>query len=232
MSSEKLLSYIKGLKSYNSILREETYSHLINHLNSSVFSLEEKVELLNYLSSQDFLFYKINEGVSNDSVARSFSLLSMAAIVSDEPSLDIKWLIPVIVDYIEQEKDFRGQTTDLGWIHIYAHLGDFIAVLSANQSVAIEEKELVVCKTLERINSIENFLFIDGEEQRIAKAIYYTLDDNPTINIDKILSFLVSKKNLRAPENLNLEKIRESLRLEFLNENKNELITKLEKALE
>lgn len=231
MTSRNVLSHIEGLKSHSSSQREDTYNNLINNFNNSVFSLNDKAELLKILSSKEFLFYKIDDGISNDSVARSFSILGIALIISDEPNFEIQWLVPLIVDYIQREKDYRGKTVELGWIHAYAHLGDLIAVLSTNTSVTIEDKELIVLKMLEKISSSLDCLFSDGEEQRLAKALFYMIDDNPTIDVDKIFRILASGKQSEVPMGINVKNIIDVLRIELLNEDKKELVLKLDKTI-
>lgn len=225
------LKYIEDLKSHDSLKRESTYSNLLENLKNNVYSIAEKQKLLELLSSNSFLFHKIDESENDEAVGRSFALISIAAIVDDSCDIDVKWLMPVFKDYITREKDYRGKAKHLGWIHAIAHFADLVSSLSFNKTISIEDKKNVLHQLLDKVNSIEDYPLLYGEDSRISKAIYYMIEDNPSINKDYIFKQLKLGYYKDVPLNFNMCSVVKSLYIDFYEANNDKLIVELKQML-
>lgn len=216
----RLHDYIEKFESHNSAIREFAYEELSKKVNENSFSNEEKMALLKLLSSDEYLFYRIRDEENNDSVRRSFSILGITLLISSDPCLDLLWLMPKMLDYIKNEQDFRGKDDNVGWIHSFAHLGDFLANLSLNKKISTEAKANFIICLLEKVASIENYPLLFGEDLRIAKGIAYCIEDNPDINFDQIIDCLSKGVSRDMPYNFNSCNVVKSLYFELSKQEK------------
>ncbi len=175
--SIELINLFPNLKSPSSNLREGSFSSIKKYLHSYKLDSEEQVACLSILCSKDYLFWKINEGQNDESVGRSFSLLTMCLILeNDKDSLvDTNLLIDEINRYIKIENDFRGQTLELGWIHCWAHLGDLIAFLGYHENSSHKKLKSLLMNLVDKLSEVNDYKFSNEEEERLAYGINLTL---------------------------------------------------------
>lgn len=123
---------LQELKSPLSEIREGAYSYFKEIIfDKQELNLREKKDLLKILLSKDFLFYGIDQGKTNKTCVRSFTLLVINLILASDSSFKLN-LAPVYVclnNYLSQENDFRSYSEENGWIHVAAHFSDLLMTI-------------------------------------------------------------------------------------------------------
>ena len=118
----------------------------------------------------------------SDSVfLRTFSVLFLAEIVHNDnkrsflEKADIALILEEGLWYIIAEKDPRGHVPVQGWAHALAHTADLLLVLGCNQH--LEETDLwnILNSISEKIIHSTNYLYIHGEDERLASAVIESL---------------------------------------------------------
>lgn len=221
----EILKNLKLIKSPNSEIREGAYSQIVDLFSktNNPSSVEEKNHYLNELCSADYLFYGIEAGVSDCTVARSFSLLVLGVIVESDKTneIEIDKITFPLLKYIELESDFRGKDNKLGWVHVLAHLGDLLAFLSCHKGASENSVELICLALIEKILSLnEQQLLNHGEDNRLALGIYYALEEK-LVHQENVLNLLESGLKIDNPRKQNIENIVRCLQIELINNSKN-----------
>jgi hypothetical protein len=127
---------INDLGDIQETVREKAYEGLFSYFSEIELTNLEKMNWLKKLFSDQNLFYGINEGPSNKSVKRTYTLLVLVPLLRkssslfDEAPSELKSAVSSLVEYIKKEKDLRGRSEEIGWIHAFAHLGDVLSVLA------------------------------------------------------------------------------------------------------
>ena len=178
---------------------EELTSTLFGYLPSTDPELRDEIAYVVYANwlkremvSKDAIRAHVNELLSNlekgigevesDSVfLRAFSVLLLAEIVHNDnkkPLLEkgqAQYILAKGLWYLDAEKDPRGHIPVKGWAHALAHTADLMLVLGCNRN--LEENDL--WKILNAISSkivhSTNYLYIHGEDDRLASAIIEVL---------------------------------------------------------
>lgn len=231
----EILKNLNLIKSPNSETREGAYSQIVELFSKTNNSptLEEKNYYLNELCSANYLFYGIEAGVSDCSVARSFSLLVLGVIVESDKTNEIEMdkIIFPLLKYIELESDFRGKDNKIGWVHAWAHLGDLLAFISYHKGTSEKSVELICLAIIEKIISLnEQQLLNHGEDNRLALGIYYALEEK-LVNHEQVLNSLISGLKLDYPKKQNIENIVRCLNTELINNSKNKVLVDQVKLL-
>lgn len=216
------LSVLKNfelMKSPDSEIREGAYSRII-----AIFSdpenkatPDEKSRYLAELCSDRYLFYGIEAGVSDDSVARSFSILALAIIVESDKAnaVDVEQMTAPLSKYIKLECDFRGKDNKLGWIHALAHLGDLLAFLALHKGMSKKSIEHLCLTIIEKVSSINEPPLNHGEDKRLAMGLFYALEASLGCN-DSVFRSLDSGIRQNYPRKQNIENIVRCLYIELV----------------
>lgn len=113
--------------------REGAYSFFAKIIiEQNCLNLGNKRYLLRNLLTENFLFKGIEKGVSDETCARSFSLLVINLIIASDTDfeLNLSKVYEALKLYIEKETDFRDFDRNLGWIHTAAHFSDLLTTLA------------------------------------------------------------------------------------------------------
>lgn len=92
--------------------------------------------VLQRLSDDAHLFYRLGEIGGESVLVRSFAVLQIAAILErhlSHPFLtvtELHALLPLLPRYLEAEKDLRGYDGSLGWLHTAAYTADAMSNLT------------------------------------------------------------------------------------------------------
>jgi len=175
--TRELFSY---LVSTDPELRDDIgYTVFANWLKQDRYSVDE---LRGYIKE---LLANLDNGIGaieSDSVfLRTFSILFLAEIVHNDnkkaflDKADIKPILEKSLWYLAAEKDPRGHIPVKGWAHALAHTADLLLVLGKNKS--IEETDLwkILNMVSEKIISPTNYIYIHGEDERLAGAVVEVL---------------------------------------------------------
>lgn len=210
MKSE-ILKNILLIKSPNSEIREGAFSNLTSLFSNTPLSLEEKTHFLDLICSHEFLFYGINEGVSDHTVARSFSLLVIGLILDSDKTFEIEVnkITSPLLKYIQLETDFRSKDDRIGWIHTLAHLGDVLAFFAYHKKSTIESVEFLCKAIIEKVFHLKNLTVTDGEDVRIGLGLFYAFEEKLGKSNNVIKLLLDTHK-----DNINVDKIFNILKLE------------------
>jgi len=119
----------------------------------------------------------IGETESDSVFLRTFSILFLAEIIHNDnkksflDKADILLVLEQGLWYATAEKDPRGHVPVKGWAHALAHTADLLLVLGKNKN--LEEKDLwkILNTISEKIISSTNYIYIHGEDERLASAI-------------------------------------------------------------
>lgn len=159
------------------------YLVLGNWILKKVYSTEALAEILYTLTDKDHMFYKIGEKGTDSVLTRSFSTLIIPLIIAvhiEKPYLsneDLKTTLNKLIEYTLAEQDVRGFITEKGWAHSAAHTADALDEIAKCENIG--EKELLeildaICKKI----SINDYLYFNGEDERMTTAVVTILDRN------------------------------------------------------
>lgn len=112
--------------------------------------------------------------------ARTFGVLGLgevvgrAAVVPDRrirPGVMRAWLVETLRWYRE-EPDLRAWDDELGWLHAPAHGADALGLFALSPMLAADDVRRVAGALVGRLLDPETPLFAEGEDTRIAQALY------------------------------------------------------------
>ena len=175
--TRELFSY---LGSTDPELRDEIgYTIFANWLKQQRYSIEEIRGYIKELLAN--LHIGIGETESDKVFLRTFSILFLAEIVHNDnkkgflDKADINLILEQSLWYVTTEKDPRGYIPVKGWAHALAHTADLLLVLGKNKH--LEEKDLLKILNIisEKIIHSIDYLYIHGEDERLAGAVSQTL---------------------------------------------------------
>jgi hypothetical protein len=170
-----------------------TFTHWIHK--KKHFSNEELCDLLNTLTSENYLFYNIGRENDDSVLRRSFSVLTITLILYthlDNPFLDTEMILKTknnLFKYLKEEEDLRGYDNEKGWMHALAHTSDGFNALLECEGITEE-----ICK--EFLLSVEGklfegkYLFTAEEDERLVNVIYYNIIENKLLSDSYICSWL------------------------------------------
>lgn len=175
--TRELFSY---LGSTDLELRDDIgYTVFANWLKQERYSADEIRGYIKELLTN--LHIGIGETKSDSVFLRTFSILFLAEIVHNDnkkPFLekaDITFILEKCLWYVTAEKDPRGFIPIKGWAHALAHTADLMLVLAKNKN--LEETDLwnILNTISEKIIGTTNYIYIHGEDERLAGAIIEVL---------------------------------------------------------
>ena len=199
---EELTKTLFGyLGNIDSELRDDiAYIVYANFLKREMYSKDEIRKHVDELLSN--LEKGIGE-IETDSVfLRTFSVLLLAEIVYNDnkkPLLDkdqVETIVEKGLAYLDAEKDPRGFIPVKGWAHALAHTADLMQELGKSRFVEQNDLERLLRRIANKLVHSTNWVYIHGEDERIANAVMAMLHRN-TVSVDFLRSWL---KSLTEPE--------------------------------
>lgn len=194
-------------------LRDElVLTTLWDWITKGVLTIEETRNILNISIDEKHLFCDI--GQANDKVfTRTFSVLVAAICFSMH--LDDKYLTKKEVDtvydkvirYYNEEKDLRGYIDGKGWAHGAAHGADALGELAKCDDIG-HEKLIKILEVIQSKISINNYSYINNEEERMISAVIAVLERKVLEEkeiIDWVKSFERLDKIEKYPEDMTIE---------------------------
>ena len=185
--TRELFSY---LGSTDPELRDDIgYTVFANWLKQERYSVEEIRGYIKELLAN--LHVGIGETESDSVFLRTFSILFLAEIIHNDnkksflDKADILLVLEQGLWYATAEKDPRGHVPVKGWAHALAHTADLMLVLGKNRN--LEEKDLskILNTISEKIINTTNYIYIHGEDERLASAVSQTLHRD-LISVEKV----------------------------------------------
>jgi hypothetical protein len=171
-------------------LRDEIgYTFFASWLKQERYSIEE---LRGYIKE---LLANLHIGIGeteNDSVfLRAFSILFLAEIVHNDNKKsfldmgDITLILEECLWYMSTEKDPRGHVPVKGWAHAPAHTADLLLELAKNKKIEKDDLSKILNIISEKIIGSTDYLYIHGEDERLARAVIETLRRD-MVGIEKV----------------------------------------------
>lgn len=179
LSDEDLDYLLAHLAATNPKVRDRGAYFIFNDLlHVEAFTEKQMHYIKNTLLSEDFMFYHILEPKNDGIFKRSFSVLTLSALLyvnrtiyhtfSDEEIIAAE---DRLATYIVLEKDGRGYVDGKGWAHVYTHLTNNLnEIMSSNLKRG--SKLFFLTTVLLGYRRIEDPL-VFGEDTRLAMAFSY-----------------------------------------------------------
>ncbi len=170
------------------------YPTLATWMASGVFSVGQTRTVLGRLLDGNHLFFRLAEVGGESVLVRSFAALQIAAILGRHlrhpflTAAEVHGLVPVLLRYLESEKDLRGYDVSLGWLHAAAHTADAMSNLARCGELGSAELHRVL-GGLRFMVGCEFHAYTDGEDERLATAMSHALSQ-PKLAPDERLSWL------------------------------------------
>ena len=176
---------MKNIDNEDSIIRDNiVFNLLARGIVEGHFSLQQFNYIKDVTIAEDFIFYCIDKKLPY-TLKRSFSALLNGFIIQADNQIDSPYhnlldhterdyFFNSSINYLKQESDKTGFSDKYGWVHTFAHGGDYL-------SKAIVHKHFDKSKMNNVLNNITLILdnlespFKDEEECRLANVIYVAL---------------------------------------------------------
>jgi len=164
-------------------LRDDiAYIVYANFLKREMYSTDEIRSHVDELLSN--LDIGIGETESDSVFLRTFSVLLLAEIIYNDnkkPLLDMKQVHAVLAKglwYLSVEKDPRGHIPVKGWAHALAHTADLMLELAKNRFTNKGDLENILKIIADKLIHSTNWVYIHGEDDRLANAAIAVLKRN------------------------------------------------------
>lgn len=152
----------------------------------------EQYTILNRLLTDNYLFYNINKGKNDSVFKRTFSLLLIDIILSNDllntflSKEEFYECFQAIIKYSYEEKDLRGYIENKGWAHSTAHCADVLTTITENKYIG-KSYLLKILDCVYSMSTNKEYAYINQENERVINIIeeIYSkkiLDDNFLIN--------------------------------------------------
>ncbi|MNW41325.1 hypothetical protein D3C74_184590 [compost metagenome] len=151
-------------------------------------------KLYEALFTEQYLFFGMGETDTDSVFTRSFSVLLISLLLlanQRTPFLGSQDIVRVkdrVIQYIHEEKDYRGYVMDKGWAHSMAHIADVIDELGSSTLLSANDK----FELLEAIRTIicrKNVVYFNLEDERLTSAAV-TILRNESFALDQIEAWL------------------------------------------
>jgi len=164
-------------------LRDDiAYGIYANWLKREMFTKEQiRAHVEELLSNLD---KGIVETESDSVFLRTFSVLLLAEIVHNDnkkPLLEKDQIQSILTKglwYLDAEKDPRGHIPVKGWAHALAHTADLMLALGKNRNIEKDDLEKILQTIAARLVHSTNWIYIHGENDRLASAVMMILQRN------------------------------------------------------
>ncbi|SFG33052.1 DUF2785 domain-containing protein [Sporolactobacillus nakayamae] len=179
LSDFEAVKYVmRALHSTDSDLRDDLGYTILSKwlIEFKLLDGSELIMLLKQAVSEELLFNKISEGVSDHVFLRSFSALLIALIlyrdnhehfISRQKYME---LLQQLNHYCELENDYRSFVEGKGWAHAPAHISDALDECAQNRFVG-ESECLAIWKSLLMMLRNAPTVFDAEEDERMATAV-------------------------------------------------------------
>lgn len=178
-------SFIADIMHYigstDSELREGIYSTICNLVYGDFLS-NEQLKHITFSSLDDkHLFLGIGETDTDTVFTRAFSSLALCSCLwkydhsRDNPFLTVAEIDAIshkIMQYVDQERDYRGYVNEKGWAHSIAHIADTLKCLAfcVDRDVTIQ-----ILGAIGKLVSNKSVVYFASEDERLADAAICTL---------------------------------------------------------
>ena len=156
--------------------------------------------------SEDYLYYQIHDPNDSDAVfKRSFSALLIQLLLYKDKEhhfLDHDLLcetLPICVDYLLYEKDYRGFVEEKGWAHAVAHGSDMLAQVVAHPMYVQFAASKNCLQALQTCIWTE-YAYIDEEDERMLAVLDELILKDLTS--DALINWLTQLQSYHHPEHL------------------------------
>ena len=167
---------------------------------------EQLIFLYKSAVCDDYLYYKIYEPINSDAVfKRSFSALLIQLLLYKDKEhhfLENELLhetLPMCVDYLKFERDYRGFVEGKGWAHAVAHGSDLLAQAVAHP-MYLQVSSSTNCLQALKSCIWTEYAYIDEEDERMLAVIDELLLKDLTS--DALIKWLAELHSYHHPEHL------------------------------
>ncbi len=118
----------------------------------------------------------IGETGTETVLRRSFSALALAILPgldNEAPYLDraaFAELLWATLSYLRDERDVRGFSNDVGWMHSVAHTADVLRFLGRSRHLTVPEQAQILNGIRDKLAAVQTPL-VNGEDERLARAV-------------------------------------------------------------
>lgn len=118
----------------------------------------------------------IGETGTDTVLRRSFSALALAILPgldNEAPYLEraaFGDLLSATLAYLRDERDVRGFSNDVGWMHSVAHTADVLRFLGRSRHLTVPEQALILNGIRDKLAAVQTPL-VNGEDERLARAV-------------------------------------------------------------
>jgi hypothetical protein len=196
------MDMLKYIGSTDSQLRDDLiYDISAEWISNDLYSKEGLINLLYICLDEDHLFYKIGERDTDSVFTRSFSALFIANIIDSQrrnnflANDDLIKTITDLIKYTIEEKDTRGYIEDKGWAHSTAHTADALSCL-VKCSFLNRHYLLAILDAVKNKMSINDYVYIDHEDERITNTIISLINRN-VLSEEDLIQWIYSFKKVK-----------------------------------
>lgn len=136
----------------------------------------EQYTILKRLLTDNYLFYNINKDKSDSVFRRTFTLLLIDVILSNDllknflSKEEFFDCFQSIIKYVYEEKDLRGYVENKGWAHSTAHCADVLTTITENKY--IEKGHLLkILDCIYLMSTNTEYVYINQENERLINVV-------------------------------------------------------------
>ncbi|NUU61651.1 DUF2785 domain-containing protein [Paenibacillus agri] len=172
---------LENIGSADSELRDTLiYSTFSRWILQNTFTPVQLRTLLYSAWDERHMFYKIGETETDSVFTRSFSVLLLPLILTANrissflTTTEIKTIQEKLVQFLNDEKDYRGYVAGKGWAHAVAHAADAIEEIS--QQVLSTDDMIALLVSIRNVVCTKATVFTNMEEERLTSAVVTLLE--------------------------------------------------------
>ena len=179
---KKILLLLEGnLATIDSEIRERSLDLLWELIESSSLSNQMMLEIANRMITN--LRYEIGTKGSDSVFLRTFSVLIIALIISQDELMhnrnhasflsykDYRTWYAEILQYVKDERDYRGYVMDKGWAHAISHSADVLRDLAFHRYSRKEEHLEILNLISSKFHTYGNSIFINNDDNRLVRIV-------------------------------------------------------------
>lgn len=199
-----LLSKIGSL---DSELRDDLiYESLIYIIHNGLLDDNDFIELLEIVSSNNYIGFNIDKSNVKYVFKRTFSMLVVGLIIEWNHmhqkinSEKVRMIFNRVINVFNKEMVLIGYHEKYGWAHSVAHSADTIAEFVACASIEGNEIEQILIAVKRKFSQGREY-FIYGEDERIANIFIEVIKKDDNAYIDIIKEWICNICNSKLPDN-------------------------------
>ncbi len=182
------------------------YSGFCRLISEDYLTAEQLISLYKNAVSDDFLYYLIHEQHQSDAVfKRSFSALLVQLLLYKDQEHRfltnelLSETLPMCVNYLQFEKDYRGFVDEKGWAHAVAHGSDLLA-RTISHPMYLQFSSSANCLQALKSCIWTDYAYIDEEDERMLAVLDELLLKDLTN--DALIKWLAELQSYDHPEHL------------------------------